>query len=143
MNTQSLSLIAEVVSFIGFFGIIFSVVYMIVVQRRISLSLSKIAESKRLSTILSIEGKEVKTTPEDFEPNKKEILNKLLKALEENKDTNYNPDTYAFVILNHSGWDSFVTNESRSNAKKALSRLLANGDMEKAKIFLTDLANQL
>lgn len=118
--------------------------YVAILQGKISRSLSKIAESKRLSTILSIEGKNVKSVPEDFVPNKTKILEQALEVMDkwiEYYRENPSPSGYAFRILDASGWRHFVKNKNEVEDK--LACLLANGDMEKVKVFLTDIVNQL
>ena len=146
MDALVLFIPREISLLFGLIGI-FSVGYVILLQKKISRSLSKIAENKRLSTILSIEGKDVKSVPEDFAPDKKKILENLFTALDETSK-HYKPgesdmDTWALVILSNSGFDTFVTYESKNEIKSTLARLLANGDTEKVKIFLKDIANQL
>lgn len=114
-------------------------------------SLSQIAESKRLSTILTIEGKkDLDIKPEEFEPKKEELRASMHSVLEEKAESYRrkngrigDPDTVAFVVLNHSGFDQFVDAEVRGKARNALARLIANQDLPAAKRFLTTLARNL
>lgn len=114
-------------------------------------SLTAIAESKRLSTILTIEAKKgLDIKPEEFEPKKEELRKSMHSVLEEKvesykkKDGRIDqPDTVAFVILNHSGFDQFVEYDVKKKAQGALARLIANQDLSAAKRFLTTLARNL
>lgn len=140
-NTITFSVSGQLVLIFCCLIVVLLLVYAILIQGKIYQSLSRIAESNRLSVVLSIEGKNVKSVPEDFAPNKEVIKKRLLDALE--KENHPNPDTLAYCILSHSGFESFVNGNAWTNSKKALSRLLTNGDMEKVKVFLTDIVNQL
>jgi hypothetical protein len=126
---------------------LFTLIYVMEGWEKTQATLSKIAESKRLSTIFSIEGKKVKSVPEDFEPNRERILKSMINTMEDARERYENGkgsvDTWAVIILNYSGFDAFVSRETVEGSKKALIRLLSNGDMEKVKVFLTDIVNQL
>ena len=114
-------------------------------------SVKQIAESKRLSTVLTIETKKnLDIKPEDFEPKKEELRLNMLTALEEKLKVYTSktgritePDTLAFVIFNRSGFDKFVDDDVLRNARKALARLLANQDLPSTKRFITTLARNL
>ncbi|MDP3975253.1 MAG: hypothetical protein Q8P88_03155 [Candidatus Jorgensenbacteria bacterium] len=111
-------------------------------------SMSQIAESKRLSTILTVEAKKgLDITPEEFEPKREELRKNLHQVLDERLESKKgkidDPDTWAFVILNHAGFDLFVDSNVRAKAQNALGRLLANNNVPAAKRFLTTLARNL
>lgn len=105
--------------------------------------LAYIAKGHQLSTILDIKGAVLSVSPEQFEP-RKEVL---LKAVEEQiniKAGMYEePDTWAFVVIQHSGLHSFLDGNTRQGMQKALARLRANGDNEGALNFARDIVNQL
>ena len=105
-------------------------------------SIMQIAESKRLSEILIIEGKkDLGIKPEDFEPKKEELRKTAHVAIEKSKHPT--PSTWAYCILKDSGLELFLDSKSRGNAEKVLGRLLANGNMQAVKGFLTKLVNAL
>ncbi|MDD5433402.1 MAG: hypothetical protein PHE77_01955, partial [Candidatus Pacebacteria bacterium] len=54
------------------------------------------------------------------------------------------PVTWAFCVLNKSGWDQFVTNEARLAAENALARLRANNaSSENIATFLEEIVDKL
>lgn len=107
--------------------------------------LNALVESQRLSVILKLEPASLKISPEQFEPNKEGIKARMFQVLEQKKSAYRNDDqnTYAYVVLNHSGWDNFVTGETRGDAQAALARLLANGDENAVKAFIEELVDKL
>lgn len=116
--------------------------------REIAGALGKIAESDRLSTILTIEAKkDLDIKPEEFEPKKEQLRENMHQVLNERMEYKKGkidePDTWAFVILNHSGFDQFVEGDVRRKAQNALARLLTNKNIPAAKRFLTTLARNL
>lgn len=114
-------------------------------------ALKTIGESKRLSTVFLIEGKKgLDVSLEAFEPKREEIRQNMLDALEEkvldysNKSGRINnPDTLAYVILDRSGFENFVDSDTKSKAKQALARVLANQNISGAKGLITTLARNL
>jgi hypothetical protein len=105
-------------------------------------AMEKIAESKRLSIILSIEAKKgIEITPEDFEAKKEELRKSALELIE--KEDHPQPSTWAYCVLEHSGISLFLDSDTFSKAKNALGRLRANKNMKAAKSFITKLINAL
>ncbi|OGI71056.1 hypothetical protein A3B84_02545 [Candidatus Nomurabacteria bacterium RIFCSPHIGHO2_02_FULL_35_13] len=111
-----------------------------------------VVEGKRLSTILVVEAKkDISISAEEFEPKKEELKKNMLEALDKgvemyrNKRSGRIADagTVAYVTLDHSGFDQFVTSNVRSKAKDALARLIANQDVSGAKRFIAMLARNL
>ncbi|MEK7092707.1 MAG: hypothetical protein AAB907_03720 [Patescibacteria group bacterium] len=117
----------------------------------ISDSIEQIVESKQLSTILIFdEKKDLGIKPEDLKAKREALRDNLLESLEEQVRIYSNkrgritdPDTASFCTFNHSGFESFVTDETKKNARKALTRILANQNIPAAKRFLTRLAANL
>ncbi len=110
-----------------------------------------IAESKRLSTVLLVKGKEdIEITSKDLQPKGEELQKNMLDAFESSIETYKNkkgrvtqPDTVAFVILNHSGLDQFVDFDVKKKISNALSRLIANQDFSGVKRFISTVAKNL
>ncbi len=107
--------------------------------------LAQIAASKRLSVILTVEAKAgIKVPdPQQFEPNRKVLRAKMLACLGHELDRKTPGETGAYCVLNRSGFELFVESEVRSNAQKALGRLIANGDEAGAREFVNTLADAL
>ncbi|KKW45712.1 MAG: hypothetical protein A3A43_01025 [Candidatus Liptonbacteria bacterium RIFCSPLOWO2_01_FULL_56_20] len=117
-------------------------------MRQVKESVVHIAESKRLTTILEIEAKKgLDVEMGDFEAKRDALKAALLVQLEEQlgKDKAFRnqPDTMAWCVLDHSGFKLFVESDVSQKAQKALGRLLANGDVAKARKFVVGLANAL
>ena len=115
--------------------------------RRVSISLEQIADSKRLSMVISIEGKKnLDITPEDFEPKKEIILTKMLEELssvDARKRWEDDPQTFAFVILDHSGFNLFIESSLSLKLQKTLGRLLANHEFSKAGRIIKQMVKAL
>ncbi|MEK7212082.1 MAG: hypothetical protein AAB686_00195 [Patescibacteria group bacterium] len=117
-------------------------------MRQVKEAVVRIAESKRLTTILEIEAKKgLDFEMGDFEAKRDALKAALLVQLEEQlgKDKTWRnqPDTMAWCVLDHSGFKLFVESDVAQKAQKALGRLLANGETEKARKFIVKLANAL
>ena len=110
-------------------------------NQEIVVELRRIAEGQRLSMVLTISPSSLTIDPEEFEPQRPIIRERLLKAFE--TEQHPNPGTLAYCILDHSGWHEFVDGVTFQTAQIALGRLLANKNRKKAKRFLTVLVNQL
>ena len=90
------------------------------------IKLSKVIQGQRLSTIIRIEPATMKIFPKEFLPKKDLLKKKVLEAFQDEKHPC--PDTLAFCILNHSGFNGFVEGSTRQNIQRALARLLVNED---------------
>ncbi len=114
-------------------------------------AVESVAESKKLSTILSVEGKkDFEVTPEDFKPKREELRENMLTAFEKSlelykdkKGRITNPETVAYVVLDHSGFTQFVVTGVKQKVQNALARIIANQDISNAKRFITMLARNL
>ncbi len=110
-------------------------------------TMSQIAESKRLSTILTIEGKKgIDIKPEDFEPKREELREKMLAVMEEKRgayERKGSASTWAYCILDHSGFNEFINADTQLKVKPALARLLANGNNVATKRFITMIVRNL
>jgi hypothetical protein len=84
---------------------------------------------------------ELPIKPEDFLIQEEKLCEKLLRGYETRK----HPDTgtYAWCILDHVGFHHYVDNKTQTEAQKALTRLLLNGDDEAIRKFLTTLAHSV
>lgn len=116
-------------------------VYAIHRIERIGELLTDILEGQRLSTILEIGPTSLRVKPEDFEPNRARLKARVAKTMTEKSHPN--PETLAYCILEGTGLPLFLELEARNKLQKALGRLLANGDREKAELLLEDVIEQL
>lgn len=108
--------------------------------------LAHLIEDKRLSVVLNFSPSSVAIDPARFEVNKPELTRRLLTALEqrwEKKDTMVGTDGVANLVTDQSGIKRFVTDETKTNVRRALTRLIINNDKEGARRFLEVVVNQL
>ena len=88
-----------------------------------------------------VEPIKVPVSPTDFIVQADKLREKLLHGLE----TKNHPDTdtRAYCILDHAGMSAIVESESLLSVRKALTRLLLNGDEDATKRFLETLADSV
>ncbi|MFA7201606.1 MAG: hypothetical protein WC099_01240 [Candidatus Paceibacterota bacterium] len=147
-----LSISILIILAIGFMFWIFIFVCRKVAERfnRMEESLKQIADSKRLSTLLTIEGKtNLEISEQDFAPKKEVVKNTMIRILTEKENvygpsgSNTNPDTWAFCIIYNSGYAAFISSDTANKAKLALTRPLTNNDIPAAKRFISTLVRNL
>ncbi|MBI2514598.1 hypothetical protein HYV91_00175 [Candidatus Wolfebacteria bacterium] len=106
-------------------------------------SVRSLVESQRLSSVLSLSPASLKIDPAIFKANKEQLRTRLLRVLSEEKRDSIPAPTWAYCVLEHSGWGKFVDGKTFLAAQAALTRLLANGDLEGAKALLGELVDKL
>lgn len=79
--------------------------------------------------------------PEDFRIREEKLREKLLNGLATKKHPD--TETQAWCILEHVGFKAYVDDKSRTEAQKALTRLLLNGDDDATRRFLETLAHSV
>lgn len=97
-------------------------------------------EVRKLEEILNLELKSG-VSPEIFRASKEALKKRVAVAIL--NEHHPSPDTQAFVVLDRSGLALFLDSTTRALLQKALGRLIANGDMEGAKVFLSEVIDQL
>lgn len=114
----------------------------IVAHTTIIENLAKIHESQRLSIIIDIQPSSLSVSQEDFEPNRSVLKAKIPSAMRD--ITSKKPDTMAYVMLDNLGLFSFLERGAvTKNIKVALTRLIANDNLEGAENFLNELVDNL
>ncbi|MBI3572992.1 MAG: hypothetical protein HY092_02205 [Candidatus Kerfeldbacteria bacterium] len=108
--------------------------------KNVNQAMTMIVEQRRLSVALDISPSSLKVDPKIFEPNKPALKSRIGFALNKEHD---NPDTRAYCVLNALGFDTFVEPKVDTQVKKALGRLLANGDLKGARAFLEEVVDKL
>lgn len=109
--------------------------------KKISAALTFMVQGQQLSTVFELGPKSLRVRPEDFEPNKEQLRKNMLRIVVE--ESHPQPNTWAFCVLDHSGWRQFVDSETYSQAQNALGRLRANDDKEAILNLVNDLVDQL